>query len=251
MLERLIASGVDNLRFRLRDIPIIGGTALRSRIHANVSRPTLTTSKASSSGESFGDLGVQCCFCGDAAVSSIFEICEGTPLRHGPPPSPISNLLHYSLMIFSFVCFVWSRIVSIADQKTCSFYDRFSFSAHSCLHLPPCIRPRPMPTYDRYSQRSSHSVGARVQGTGLGRRLVTPSAVPIGRARTSLLDLDYSAKVRACLLIFMVCVHFVCVCSTFYTRCQMCLAWFVVHCRSDSASFYFGGFRKLHIAWTI
>lgn len=71
---------------------------------------------------------------------------------------------------------------------------------HLYLSLP---RSLIIPPY-RYHQRySSSMVGSRVGGRGSGRRLVMPPGAPIGPmgssarhgARTSILDLDYSAKV--------------------------------------------------------
>lgn len=70
----------------------------------------------------------------------------------------------------------------------------------------PTLYPRSLiiPPY-RYHQRySSSMVGSRIGGKGAGRRLVMPPGAPIGPmsssarhgARTSILDLDYSAKVN-------------------------------------------------------
>ena len=65
------------------------------------------------------------------------------------------------------------------------------------LIIPPTFFIHAPPPSSRYSQRYSQQVGTRVRGTGSVRRLARPgaSATSAQQARTSLLDLDYSAKV--------------------------------------------------------
>lgn len=85
-----------------------------------------------------------------------------------------------------------------------------------------------IPPY-RYHQRySSSMVGSRVEGRGPGRRLVMPPGAPIGPmgssarhgARTSILDLDYSAKVRYSLSPHTLCFTLVVLLSLFREECH-------------------------------